>query len=468
MNFSSTIAADRVSLKQFYGIEINDFAVRVARVALWIAQIQSNVETEMTLEVEADNFPLQDAATIVEGNALRLNWENVLPACECDYIIGNPPFIGYSNHSKEQSEDRALLFGNVKTVDYVACWYKKAAEYIKGHSEEGIRGNVPGASHASSKCPHNVINSHQSQNEGCDPRDHNEGHTSQSQNGWHTPQSQSQIDGAFPHVILSGAPDRARSRRISGNMNIRCAFVSTNSICQGQQVQPLWQPLFEDGIHINFAHKSFIWSNEATDQAHVHVVIVGFSYQKSTTCSLFENGVEQQVENINGYLANAENVFVENRSKPLCNTPNMSAGFKPADNGNLLLSEKEYEELLQKEPNAKKWIRPFSGGDEFINGVSRYCLWLKDIIGTELNSLPEIRKRIDACKEWRVQQTKTGDAYKLKDTPHLLRPCNKFKDTTWIAVPETSSERRKYIPMGFINNGMIPTPSSTTTSRGQG
>ena len=363
----------RVSLAPVYGIEINDFAARVARTALWIAKLQADGETDMLFDTEAEDFPLTDSANIVEANALRIDWNDVLPAAECSYIMGNPPFVGYSNLTDDQKKDRADIFGKSGgTLDYVACWYRKAADYIK--------------------------------------------------------------------------PCRAR-----------CAFVSTNSICQGQQVEPLWRPLFKDGIHIDFAYRTFAWGNEAADQAHVHVVIVGFSRESVTPKLLFNaDGPASRVENINAYLSSAPNFFISKRSKPLCDVPEMAKGFQATDNGNLLLSPKERDELLAQEPQAERWIRPFSMGGEFVNGQDRYCLWLQGVTSQDLKSMPLVRARVDSCYKWRCSQKPTGDAFKLRDTPHLLRPCGKFRDGIYIGVPKVTSGRRNYIPLGFVSNGMIP------------
>lgn len=367
----------KVSLDQFHGIEINDFAVNVARTALWIAELQANVETEVILQREVEALPLRDSVTIVEGNALRMDWNDVVPAEKCDYILGNPPFIGYSNHSDQQKEDRARIFGKKGgRLDYVAGWYKVAAEYMRG-------------------------------------------------------------------------------------TEIRAAFVSTNSICQGQQVAPLWKPLFDDGITIDFAWRTFVWTNEGTDPAHVHVVIVGFSYVDAPAKTLYttERGgevTEEQVPVINAYLAPAAELFIETRMKPLGDVPEMAKGFQATDDGHLLLSREEAHALVEVEPGAATWIRRFSMGKEFIEGVDRYCLWLPDITPLSLKSLPHVRARVEACRAWRMNQTKTGDAYKLADRPHLLRPTKKFRDGIYIGVPKVSSMRRKYIPMGFVDNGMIP------------
>ena len=362
----------RVSLNQFYGIEINDFAVTVAETALWISRLKANGETSMFYDAGGDDFPLSEKAHIVEGNALRIDWNSVLPAAECNYIMGNPPFVGYSNHSAEQQKDRASLFGKVKTVDYVACWYKKAADYIS-------------------------------------------------------------------------------------NLPIYCAFVSTNSICQGQQVQPIWEPLFNSGIHIDFAWQSFIWSSEASLQAHVYVVIVGFSRMGINQRLLFlKNGNRQSCVNINGYLQPAINVFIDKRNQPLCDVPEVSKGFQATDNGFLLMYQEGYEKLISVDPSAQKWIRPFSMGADFIKGDKRYCLWLVNATEEDIQSHHEIAQRVESCKIWRSEQKITGDAYKLRNTPHLLRPCNKFHDVTYIGIPKVTSSRRNYVPFGFVTNGMIP------------
>ena len=360
----------RVSLNQFYGIEINDFAVTVAETALWISRLKANGETSMFYDAGGDDFPLSEKAHIVEGNALRIDWNSVLPASECNYIMGNPPFVGYSNHSVEQQKDRASLFGKVKTVDYVACWYKKAADYIS-------------------------------------------------------------------------------------NLPIYCAFVSTNSICQGQQVQPIWEPLFKSGIHIDFAWQSFIWSSEASVQAHVYVVIVGFSRFGNKMRILFlKNGSKTISKNINGYLQSAPNVFIIKRNEPICLAPLMFAGGKPTDGGYLLLSSEEKRELISQEPSCEKWIRPYSMGNEFINKKERYCLWLVDITTDELLDMPLVYKRVCAVKEMRLSSAKAATR-KRAETPWLFDEVRPPKGI-YIGIPKVSSSRRKYIPFGFVVNGMIP------------
>lgn len=362
----------KVTLANFHGIEVNDFACCVARTALWIAEKQADINTVKVVQRVYDELPLKEYGTIIHGNSLRVDWTDAVPAADLDYIIGNPPFIGYSNLNEDQKKDRAAIFGKSGGfLDYVACWYKKAADFT----------------------------------DGC---------------------------------------------------HARCAFVSTNSICQGQQVEILWKPLFEDGVRIDFAYRTFVWNSEATDEARVHVIIVGFSREDVSQRIIFERDGSQVVKNINGYLASGESYFISKRRKPLCDVVEMSAGFKPAEHGNLLLSQAERDELISKEPTSEKWIRPFSMGAEFINGEPRYCLWLEGVTPSDLKEMPTVRRRIDACREWRSAQVKTGDAYRYRDRPHLFKVCNYFKDGPYVGVPKVSSGRRKYIPMGFVNNGMIP------------
>ena len=289
------------------------------------------------------------------------------------YILGNPPFVGSSRLTSAQQEDRENIFeGNGGELDYVACWYKKAADYIDSYK-------------------------------------------------------------------------------------ITCAFVSTNSICQGQQVAPLWGTLHKMGIHIDFAHTTFVWSSESVNNAHVHCVIVGFSKQNSNSNKrLFNNGMEKLVSNINGYLVDAPDVVIEKRRKTLCDVPPVVYGLKPADNGNLCLSNEDKEELIAKEPQAEKWIRPFITAREYINGDTRWCLWLKGISPAELKKLPHVRERVEKCRTWREQQTPTGDAYKLRETPALMRPSSKFHNGPFMVFPLHTGHTRKYIPIGFEADGAIP------------
>ena len=238
------------------------------------------------------------------------------------------------------------------------------------------------------------------------------------------------------------------------------AFVSTNSICQGQQVTPLWKPIFDMGYRINFAHRSFVWNTESEHQANVYCVITSFSQTEWTTKRAWDytarGVVASQPEQLNGYLAEAPAVFITRRTKPISDVPPMAKGFQPTDNGWLLLSPEERDQLLKVEPNAELWIRPFSMGEEFVKGIDRYCLWLPSITEDELAKVPAGAERVESCRVWRLEQPVTGDAYKLADRPHLLRPTSKFVDRDYIGVPVVTSARRKYVPLGFVRNGMIP------------
>ena len=361
-----------VSLANFHGIELEDFACCVARTALWIAEKQADADTAKVTQRVYQELPLRDYEGIMCANALRIDWEDAVPASEVDYVIGNPPFIGYSNLTAGQKEDRADIFGNAGgTLDYVACWHRKASDYVRG-------------THA------------------------------------------------------------------------RCAFVSTNSICQGQQVEPLWRPLFEDGVRIDFAHQTFVWNSQATDEAHVHVIIVGFSREGVAPKLLFDGeGNVREVGNINGYLAAAPDAFVARRSKPICGVLPMVRGCQPTDNGQLLLTQEEHDELLSREPTAEPYIRPFSMGAEYINGVPRYCIWMDGADPAVLTRLPLVRERVQAVREFRLASKKAATRKKAA-TPWLFDEVRPPKGESYIAFPAVSSGRRKYIPTGFVTSGMIP------------
>ncbi len=362
----------QVSISQFYGIEINDFAVTVAKTALWIAESQMMKETEDVVHMTLDFLPLKSYANIVEGNALRTEWADVIPKHELDYIMGNPPFVGARMMGAEQKDDVNAIFPgwkNAGNLDYVSCWYKKAADLMAGTS-------------------------------------------------------------------------------------IRAALVSTNSVTQGEAVANLWKPLFESGVHIDFAHRTFRWDSEAKIKAHVHCVIVGFSTAPNAAPkTLFTSERAQVVQNINGYLLDADNVFVESRSKPLCNVPEIGIGNKPIDGGNYLFTKEEMDEFLKIEPIAVKWFMPWYGSQEFINRCPRYCLWLGDCPPNELRKMPECMKRVEAVRQLRLA-SKSAGTVKLADTPTRFHVENMPKGT-YIVVPEVSSERRRYVPMGFMTPDIL-------------
>ena len=362
----------QVSIGQFYGIEINDFAVTVAKTALWIAESQMMKETEDIMHMSLDFLPLKSYANIVEGNALRMDWESVVPKQELNYIMGNPPFVGARMMSPEQKDDLNSVFPgwkNAGNLDYVSCWYKNAADLMDGTA-------------------------------------------------------------------------------------VRSALVSTNSVTQGESVANLWKPLFEAGIHIDFAHRTFRWDSEAKMKAHVHCVIVGFSVAPNSKPKvIFTSDRPQIAENINGYLLDADNVFVESRNKPICDVPEIGIGNKPIDGGNYLFTEEEMQEFVEKEPASKKWFKPWYGSQEFINRKPRYCLWLGDCPPNELRKMPECMKRVNAVRQLRLE-SKSAGTRKLADTPTRFHVENMPKGT-YIVIPEVSSERRKYVPMGFMSPDIL-------------
>lgn len=369
----------QVSIHQFYGIEINDFAATVAKTALWIAESQMLKETEDIVAHQIDFLPLKSYANITEGNALRLNWEDVVPKGKLNYIMGNPPFVGYSLQSKEQKEDILSIYVDEKgkpyktagKIDYVSGWYFKASQYMQD-----------------------------------------------------TP--------------------------------IRTAFVSTNSITQGEQVAGVWKPLYDRfGIHIDFAHRTFRWDSEASLKAHVHCVIVGFSVAPFTEKKwLFTSERVQEAENINAYLMDAPNVFIGSRNKPLCNVPLMTTGNRPADGGHLIIEDADYADFIKEEPSAKPYIKQLIGAAEFINNKKRWCLWLVGVSPAELRKMPLVMKRVAACKADRENAPDAGRR-KLADCPTQFREIN--NPDTFIVVPAVSSERRKYVPIGFLDKETIAT-----------
>lgn len=357
----------RVSIGQFYGIEINDFAVTVAKTALWIAESQMMHETEEIISKDLDFLPLKSYANIVEANALRIDWETVVPKSELNYIMGNPPFVGARLMSDGQKADVFSVFDGVKNngnLDYVSCWYKKAADLMTG-------------------------------------------------------------------------------------TEIRTALVSTNSITQGEQVAILWKNLFQSGVHIDFAYRTFIWDSEASSKAHVHCVIVGFSkaYNKRIK-HLFDNGTTKTVTNINGYLVEADNIVIESRTKSLCKVPQIGIGNKPIDDGNYLFTKEEYESFIKTEPLSKPYFKLWYGSQEFINRKPRYCLWLGDCSPRVLRSMPECLKRVENVRNFRLSSKSEGTR-KLADNPTRFHVEN-MPQSTYIVIPEVSSEKRRYIPMGFM------------------
>lgn len=366
------ISPIKIHISQFYGIEINDFAVTVAKTALWIAESQMMKETEDILLMDLTFLPLKTNANIVEGNALRLDWNTVVDKRDLSYIMGNPPFVGARLMSADQKKDIDLIFHgwkNAGNLDYVASWFKKAADLMKGTS-------------------------------------------------------------------------------------IRAALVSTNSVCQGETVANLWKPLFESGVHIDFAHRTFRWDSEAKSKAHVHCVIVGFSIAPNgKKKQIFSNEKIEYANNINAYLVDADNIFVESRNKPICDIPNIGIGNKPIDGGNYLFTDEEKVAFVKKEPDSEKWFMPWYGSQEFINRSPRWCLWLGNCPPNELRKMPECMKRVEAVQQFRLSSTSAGTV-KLADKPTRFHVEN-MPAGTYVVIPEVSSERRRYVPIGFMTPDIL-------------
>ena len=360
----------KVSIGQFYGIEINDFAVTVAKTALWIAESQMMKETEEIVKINLEFLPLRSYANIVEGNALAIDWENLVQKNKLSYIMGNPPFVGARLMKPAQKGDLLSVFGkdwkNAGNLDYVACWYKKCTDFIVGTS-------------------------------------------------------------------------------------IHVALVSTNSVTQGEAVANLWKPLFATGIHIDFAHRTFRWDSEASVKAHVHCVIIGFSSCPNNKPKIiFSSDRPQIVHNINGYLIDADNIFIESRKKPICNIPEMIFGSMPNDGGFLSnYSEEDKNKIVYKYPQAQEMFRPILGAIEFINNKKRWCLWLKGIEPKIIQSVPPVMEAIKSVAEIRAKSNRDATR-KLAETPMLFGEIRQPEEGEYLIVPSTSSKNRKYIPIGFL------------------
>jgi len=367
----------KVSINQFYGIEINDFACSVAQTALWIAESQMMQETDEIVGFNLDPLPLKTYTNIHEGNALRIDWNEVIPASELNYIMGNPPFVGYSLQSESQKQDILDLLVDengkqLKTagkVDYVAGWYYKAAAYMQ-------------------------------------------------------------------------------------NENIQAALVSTNSIVQGEQVAGIWGPLIDRyGITINFAYKTFRWDSEANAKAHVHCVIIGFSNRPlPKRKQIYDGETVLTATHINPYLVDAADVLIGSRSKPLCAVPEMRSGGKPVEGGFLIFTDEEKDDFLRQEPAAAPYFRPFMGSDDYINAHPRWCLWLLTS-PKELRQMPKVMERVESVRSFRLASVKAATR-EMADQPARFMEI-KQPSSDYIMMPATSSEKREYIPMGFLSKDVI-------------
>lgn len=365
----------KVSIQQFYGIEINDFAVKVAKTALWIAEAQMWTETKTIISSFtniSDFLPLETYDNIVEGNALRIDWNDVISNNKCNYIMGNPPFVGARLMCPNQKLDVAEIFKNTKNygnIDYVGCWYIKASNYMK-------------------------------------------------------------------------------------NTCIETALVSTNSICQGEQTTILWKDMLNNVININFAYRTFRWDSEANLKAHVHCIIIGFSYNARDKKIIYDNGKFNEVKNINAYLVDAPNVLIDSRSNPICNVIKADFGSMPNDNG--FLSDYSREQVLKittKYPESKNMFKLFIGATEFLHKKERYCLWLKGISPALIKNVPPIYEAIEKVKELRNNSNREATR-KLADIPMLFGEIRQ-PDGDYLVIPCHSSEKRRYIPVGYIDKNVI-------------
>lgn len=368
-----------VNVDQFFGIEIEEFPAQIAQVALWLVDHQMNLRVSVEFGLYFARIPLKSSPQIRHANALRLDWNEVLPAERCSYVLGNPPFLGKTYQSKEQKADLAAVMQGIHgagDLDFVCGWYVLAAQYMQRR-----RGT-------------------------------------------------------------------------------QAAFVSTNSITQGEQVAVLWGEMQRLGMHTHFAHRTFQWTNEASGKAAVHCVIVGFGPEDQAVKTIYEyediKGLPHAVpaKRINAYLVDAPDVFLNKRTTPVCNVSPMANGGKATDGGNLLLSDEEKAELIAAEPKAAKWIRPFLMGDEFINNIGRWCLWLVNIPPAELRTMPHVLKRVEGVRAMREASTKAATVA-LASTPTLFGEIRQPKSNRYLAIPKVSSERRQFIPIGYLDSEVI-------------
>jgi len=393
-----------VNVDQFYGIEIEEFPAQIAQVALWLMDHQMNVRVSEEFGMYFARIPLKSTPHIYHGNALTLDWNVVLPVERASFVFGNPPFIGKTFQTEQQKSDMELVVRGIKNaglLDFVAAWYVKAANYlnsVRAEPVEAMQGPSTG----------------------------------------------------------------------SGRTGVRCAFVSTNSISQGEQVGILWGWLLSQGMHIHFAHRTFQWSNEAKGKAAVHCVIIGFGASNVDKKTIYEYADIQGephatlANNINPYLVDAPDILLESRTRPISAVPEMVYGNKPVDGGHLLLSPEGKAELLEREPQAEKWLRPLLGAEEFLNGKERWCLWLEGISPNELRAMPEVLKRVEAVREFRLHSPKKQTQERAATATLFVE--NRQPEGGYILVPRVSSERRAFVPMGFLAghtictdlNNMIP------------
>ena len=364
----------RVSVDQFYGIEIEEFPAQIAQVAMWLMDHQMNLELSNHFGQAFARLPLKQSATIICANALRINWEDIVPKGRLNYIMGNPPFIGHQLRTDKQAEDMDVVFADSKNygkLDYVCCWLHKSMNFIKG-------------------------------------------------------------------------------------TEVEAAFVATNSIVQGESVICLWKPFFGNGFHIRFAHQTFKWSNEGRGVAAVHCVIIGVCYKEPKYRILYnEQGEAQRAAFINGYLIDSPPVYIKNRGNVIHSNPTIIKGSQPTDGGNLMLSESEKVALLNEYPHSASFIRLCVGASEFLSATKRWCLWLHRIAPVHFNNIPFIRDRLEKIAAFR-RKSPTLSVRKDAETPYLFTQIRQ-PDSDYIIIPRHSSEKRQYIPMGFVSSDVIAT-----------
>ena len=376
----------KIKIQNFYGIEINDFAVSVARTAMWIAESQMWAESQNIIYSRDDFLPLDSNDSIFEGNALRMDWSEIVEPYDVNYIMGNPPFVGQSYRSNEQKQDMIDIFGKGSREtkqDYVICWYKKSLDYVSDYK----------------------------------------------------------------------------------NSSVKCAFVSTNSICQGECVPTFWKDMINAGVEIQFARRTFIWTNEAKNKAAVHCVIVGYSFHKINNIKeLYDGGKLTKCDHINPYLVPEEDIWISSRPKRTKDKSKMTTGSPATDDGQLFLSPEEAKTMSKEYPILSKYIRPFIGAHEFLHDLNertRYCLWFADV-GDELPKIikaDHMKDRFQHIKEKRLSSS-ASRIKKAAETPWLFAQ-NRQPDTEYLVIPRHSSENREYIPIGFMDPKTIAGDATT-------
>jgi hypothetical protein len=404
----------QVDVDQFYGIEIEEFPAQIAQVAMWLTDHQMNVLTGVEFGEVITRIPLVKSASIRRGNALEIDWAEFVPPRQLNYILGNPPFIGSKMLDAGQRSSLASVTQGIKgagVLDFVAGWFVKAGQYLSA-TPDGFGGIAAKAN----KGRKNFKDVKFGQNLG--------------------------------DLFADANAAEVKQRRA-----IRCGFVATNSITQGEQVGVLWSWMLAQGIRIRFAHRTFQWTNDAPGKAAVHCVIIGFGMEEVKAPRLFDyddiKGAAHEVaaKNINPYLVDAPTVLLPNRTKPICSVPTIGIGNKPIDDGNYLFTSEERDTFVGLEPGSKKWFRRWLGADEFLNGYERWCLWLGDCPPADLRAMPHAMKRVQAVKAFRLA-SKSAPTQKLAATPTRFHVEN-MPGTPYLVLPEVSSERRAFIPLGF-------------------